>query len=571
MEAYAENPLPCEGLALPRHPPHMNQHKVRGGPLHSIVCMLLFVDPASSRATLLYVQDVMKCGCNYHIALSCINTAIAHSSGPIPELMELQSELTAKAHRLNEGFSSSSSFECPICLEEALFPHIVQPCGHVFCKVCLDSLRSATFGDESQLQCPMCRTPWTGDAFHARPVRAELIYEYCCARLATEEGSKIARLWFNLATTVCVVGCNKRTFDGFLRPVCPGCPAVVGTRIFSALDCYAEALELQKDFLPALLGSSIAILHMEDHQLVGCDFHGQSQHPVFAVLERACNAAPVDGYTALLVVQALADIPGAPPAVVVDGQNKTIKDFALIIQKFMMVGPIGNWMDATLMIGACVASLKGTETIADYRIIDYLVKLNDPRVRDEWCCPWTWAHLARGYGRMTRADQRRCTAYDAASLWGHAVATVRDIESYEIIADWMETAGDDTARVPGENLTLTRDQIRQKANIAMEHHNDSPGLRVGEHLINQIKDGKIKSTDRGARARAEHLLGADQRLLRQIAYMNYMKYDTMAVYLIRFLKGDFDNCSSELKNPPIHVRDFDNYDSEVRNPCNKEY
>ncbi|XP_061619337.1 E3 ubiquitin/ISG15 ligase TRIM25 isoform X2 [Phyllopteryx taeniolatus] len=66
------------------------------------------------------------------------HSAVANmASGPSDQSDVLQDELT-----------------CPVCLDVFHDPHLL-PCGHNFCKMCLDRLRRLT--DQSRFQCPECR------------------------------------------------------------------------------------------------------------------------------------------------------------------------------------------------------------------------------------------------------------------------------------------------------------------------------------------------------------------------------------------------------------------------------
>lgn len=44
---------------------------------------------------------------------------------------------------------------CPICLMKFTNPYINIPCGHTFCKTCIDG------SDKQTLNCPICRTSTT--------------------------------------------------------------------------------------------------------------------------------------------------------------------------------------------------------------------------------------------------------------------------------------------------------------------------------------------------------------------------------------------------------------------------
>ena len=52
--------------------------------------------------------------------------------------------------------------ECPICLQEASLPKILE-CGHTFCNNCITEWYNT--GDGTYRQCPICQCDLTGEDF----------------------------------------------------------------------------------------------------------------------------------------------------------------------------------------------------------------------------------------------------------------------------------------------------------------------------------------------------------------------------------------------------------------------
>ena len=69
-------------------------------------------------------------------------------------------------------------YKCSVCLDVVKQPVQLIPCGHIFCRACIDSVRSIS----QKKTCPECRSvcSFFPDAFHLRELKNEVIVcEWC--------------------------------------------------------------------------------------------------------------------------------------------------------------------------------------------------------------------------------------------------------------------------------------------------------------------------------------------------------------------------------------------------------
>lgn len=77
-------------------------------------------------------------------------------------------DTNSKAASPQPQTTSESTIRCPICLEDLeeirkQNNHLMAAtCGHIICKVCLDSLKNKKHDHKSLFICPCCKKPWTG-------------------------------------------------------------------------------------------------------------------------------------------------------------------------------------------------------------------------------------------------------------------------------------------------------------------------------------------------------------------------------------------------------------------------
>ena len=62
------------------------------------------------------------------------------------------------------------SHNCPICLEQMLPPNnppmILFPCGHTFCKGCINQVSKQTHNYNNRNKCPLCKTTYKDRAIN---------------------------------------------------------------------------------------------------------------------------------------------------------------------------------------------------------------------------------------------------------------------------------------------------------------------------------------------------------------------------------------------------------------------
>ncbi|XP_076322682.1 uncharacterized protein LOC143231848 isoform X2 [Tachypleus tridentatus] len=88
------------------------------------------------------------------------NKPIKNRGSNQPEVLPNQKEVTSSTDKSSEKEVSSVdssitvSLTCPVCLDFFISPFTCQPCGHVFCEVCL---RRIAKPNPTKTYCPMCR------------------------------------------------------------------------------------------------------------------------------------------------------------------------------------------------------------------------------------------------------------------------------------------------------------------------------------------------------------------------------------------------------------------------------